>query len=181
MPKRVQYIEACDLLIRTLEERFDQQQSVAPVLALENLLFKACNQEPHEDHRDDLDFSLLHRQLLFCADVVKQASPTVKQVTSVHTICEAMNSSSTYKTMLSEVHKLLRLYLTIPITLATSEHSFSALRRVLTYLQSTMTEQRLNHCLPIHIHKHIPDSLDLKTIAREFITAKTERESHFEM
>lgn len=43
MPKeyfKQQYIEACDLLIRTLEERFDQQQSVAPVLALENLLLR---------------------------------------------------------------------------------------------------------------------------------------------
>ena len=58
----------------------------------------------------------------------------VIKVTSVCTLCEAMKTNSTYKSMLSEVHKSLRLYLTIPITLATSERSFSTPRRVLTYL-----------------------------------------------
>jgi len=33
-----------------------------------------------------------------------------------------------YKTMLSEVHKLLQLYLTVPISSATSERTFSALK-----------------------------------------------------
>lgn len=90
----------------------------------------------------------VHRhQLLLCAEVIKQALPMVKKVTSVHTLCEAMNTNSTYKSMLSEVHKSLRLYLTIPITSATSERTFSALRRVLTYLRSTMTEQWLNQPL----------------------------------
>ena len=79
--------------------------------------------------------------------------------------------------MLSEVHKSLRL--TIPITSATSERSFSALRRVLTYLRSTMTEQRLNHCLLLHMHKHITDSLDIKSIAKEFIATSEERRAHF--
>ena len=82
-------------------------------------------------------------------------------------LCEAMNTNSTYKSMLSEVQESLRLYLTIPITSATSEISFSALRRVLTYLRSTMTEQQLNHCLLLY--KHITDSLDIKSIAKEFI------------
>ena len=47
-------------------------------------------------------------------------------------------------TMFSEVDVLLQLYLTIPATTATAERSFSALRRVRTYLRSTMTEKRLN-------------------------------------
>ena len=54
----------------------------------------------------------------------------MKKVTSVRTICEAMNSQSIFKSMLPEVHKLLKLYLTIPVTSATSERTFSALRRV---------------------------------------------------
>ena len=45
--------------------------------------------------------------------------------------------------MLFEVHNLLRLYLTVHITLATSERSSSALRRVLTYGSSRRTFQFL--------------------------------------
>ena len=90
-----------------------------------------------------------------------------------------MNKSNTYKTMLPEVHNLLRLYLTIPITSATSERSFSALKRVLTYLRSTMTEERLNHCLLLHIHKNVTDTLDIKEIAKDFINTNSERLSYF--
>ena len=84
-----------------------------------------------------------------------------------------------YKAMLGEVHKLLRLYLTIPITSSTSERAFSTLRRVLTYLRSTMTQKRLNNCMLLHIHKDLTDSLNLLDIATTFITAKDERLRYF--
>ena len=62
-----------------------------------------------------------------------------------------MNSQVVYKSMLSEVHNILRLYLTMPITSATSEGSFSALKVVNTYLHSSMSEQGLNNCLLLRI------------------------------
>ncbi len=71
--------------------------------------------------------------------------------------------------MLPTVHQLLRLYLVIPVTSATSERTFSALKRVLTYVRSTMTEIRLNNCLLLHIHKDLTDSLEIVSVAREFV------------
>ena len=88
----------------------------------------------------------------------------------MRTICEAMNTQSVYKSMLFEVHNnILRLYLTVPVTSATSERSFLALRRVLTYLHSSMTEERLNSCIVLHIHKHLTGSCDLMEIAKELL------------
>ncbi len=49
--------------------------------------------------------------------------------------------------MLPSVHKLLRLMCTILITSATSERTFSTMKRINTYLRSSMTEKRLNNCL----------------------------------
>lgn len=184
---RHQFFEACDLLISELDQRFDQQQLLSPVLTLENLLLEASNGHSYQNHLDSLKISCykndfnsdrLHSQLSLCADMIKQALPTVKCVTSVRTICEAMNTNNTFKSMLSEVHDLLRLYLTVPITSATSERSFSALRFVLTYLRSTMSEQRLNNCLLLHIHKDITDSLDITDIGKQFICTP-ERRSYF--
>ena len=43
---------------------------------------------------------------------------------------EAMNKSHVYKGMLSEVNKLLKFYLTFPVTTATAEWSFSSLWRI---------------------------------------------------
>ena len=152
---------------------------------MESLLLNACNKQSYEDHfkilkascySADLDWDSHSHQLHLCADLISQELPTVKKVTSVRTICDAMNSNRVYKTMLSQIHKLLRLYLTIPFMSATSERSFSGLKRVFTYVRSTMTEQRLNNCLIMYTHKHLTD---IKSIAKEFIAASEERRLHF--
>ena len=52
---------------------------------------------------------------------------------------------------------------------ATSERSCSALHRLKTYLRSSMSQQRLNHLMLLHVHKERTDALDLEEAAREFI------------
>ena len=49
--------------------------------------------------------------------------------------------------LMSQVSKLVRLLLVMPATNAESERSFSTVRRIKTYLRSTMTQQRLNHLM----------------------------------
>ena len=56
------------------------------------------------------------------------------------------------------------IIMVIPATNAVSEHSKSAVRRIKTYLRSTMSQLRL---LVLHIHKEKTDNLDL--IARLFV------------
>ena len=90
-----------------------------------------------------------------------------------------MNSQVVYKSMLSEVHNILRLYLTVPITSATSERSFSALKIVNTYLRSSMSEQRLNNYLLLHIHKDLTDSCDIEKVSKNFIAVNTEHRNYF--
>ena len=96
-------------------------------------------------------------------DLIKCSLPEVKQVNNIGTICEAFNKSNL--TMFSEVHVLLCLYLTMPVTTATPERTFSVLKRVKTYLRSTMTQQRLNNAMLLHIHKEATDELDLVAVA----------------
>ena len=118
-----------------------------------------------------------HRPLL--QDVIKKGTPMVKKVTSVHNICEAMNTCKVFKDMLTSVHGLLRLYLTVPLSSSTSERTFSALRGILTYTSSTMTERGLNTCLLLHIHKDLTDRIDLVAIAQEFIGRSDDHEKYF--
>ena len=184
---RQQYYEVCDLMIGELNDRFEQQNLLPPVLALESVLLNAANGLNYKDqlkvvqqycYKDDFNFSRLDSQLGILADGIKVALPSVKKVTSMRTICDAMNAQTVYKTMLSEVHKQLRLYLTVPITTATSERTFSALRHVLPYLKSTMTEKRLNNFLLLYVHKELTDNLDLLKIGKDFINNEEHRK-HF--
>ena len=113
---------------------------------MECLLIKSANEECYTNElqtvresvfKEDINFGSLERHLGVLVDVIHQALPEVKNVTSIQPICDALKCDplkcDPYRSMLSEVHKLLRLYLTLRITSSTSERAFSTLRR-LTYI-----------------------------------------------
>ena len=69
----------------------------------------------------------------------------------------------------------MKLLLVMPATNASSERSFSALRQIKTYLQTTMSQQRLNSLMLLHVHKDKTDSLDLVQVGREFVVGREGR------
>ena len=73
----------------------------------------------------------------------------------------------------SGIVTLVIILLLISAANATSERTFSVLRRMKTYLRSTMTQTRMNNFITLHVHKERTDALDLKAIANEF-TARNE-------
>lgn len=82
--------------------------------------------------------------------------------------------------LIAEISNLLQLFLVLPSTNAIiSERSFSALRRVKNYLCSSMTQERLNHLLLIHAHKHLTDSIDLIEVANDFVALSEHRLGQF--
>ena len=149
------------------------------VLAVEQSLLKATNGKSCETeislltkscYKNDINWSDFSRHIPILNDVMKKGCPNVNKVTSIDTICEAMNSNDFFKEILPTIHQMIRLYLTVPVT-STSERIFSALWRLLTYLRSSMTEKRLNHCT--YIRKL--QSLDLVSVGKEFIDMYDER------
>ena len=108
----VTYNEACDLLIGELNDRFEQRNLLPPVLALESVLLNAANGLNYQDqltvvqqscYKDDFNFSRLESQLGMLADAIKVALPSVRKVTSVRTICDAMNAQTVYKTQATKI------------------------------------------------------------------------------
>ena len=83
------------------------------------------------------------------------------------------------RTLYSEVITLIKLILVMPASNATSERSFSALKRLKTYLRSTMTQLRLNNLMVLYVHRDRLDKLDLCHIGNEFIDASEHRRSIF--
>ena len=69
----------------------------------------------------------------------------------------------------------------MPVTTATAERSFSTLRRLKTYLRSTMSQPRLNHIVLLHSHKERTDALDLIHIAKTFVSVNNRRQENFMM
>ena len=79
----------------------------------------------------------------------------------------------------SEIITLIKLLLIVPASNATSERSFSALRMVKTYLRTTMTQERLNNLMLLHVHQERLDKLDLLNIAERFVRGSKHRLSLF--
>ena len=75
-----------------------------------------------------------------------------------------------------EIEKLVRLLIVCPASSAEAERSFSALRRLKTWLRSSMTQTRLNAVAVCHVHQNIVDTtipLTLKHYAKCLYLAMT--------
>lgn len=70
---------------------------------------------------------------------------------------------------------LLRIFATLPVTTATSERSFSALKYIKNYLRSTMTDTRLNGLAHLYVNRDI--QLNYDDVIDEF--AKYNRRLNF--
>ena len=85
------------------------------------------------------------------------------------------------RALLNEVVTVMKLVVVMPATNATSERSFSAIRRIKSYLRSTMGQERLNYLMTLHVHKESTDSLNLVQVANEFVSGKESRQRLFEV
>ena len=81
--------------------------------------------------------------------------------TSAEEIGIKLVSNTALCCILQTLSRVVQLLLLVPATTCSPERSFSALRRLKTYLRTTMTQARLNHLAVIHCNKEVADSLDL--------------------
>ena len=68
-----------------------------------------------------------------------------------------------------------RVLLTIPVTVASAERSFSKLKLLKSYLRSTMTQQRLNDLATIALESGLLEKIDYEHIIEDFISKNTTR------
>ena len=81
--------------------------------------------------------------------------------------------------LLIEIVEILRSILSMPATNATSKRSFSVLKRVKTYLRSTMSQSQLNQLMKLAVFTEMTDKLDLVECAKEFVSKNKHRISVF--
>lgn len=177
---RPQYFEAIDMAITCIRDRFDQPGYVM-YQNLEQLVEKSANKESHQDviekvkafYKDDLSYSDLSAQL----DILATHFQTNRdnRVTVNDCIEYVRNLKSPERVLFSEVWKVIKLMLVVPATNAVSERSFSAMRRLKSYLRSTMRQDRLNHVMLLNMNPERLDKMDLTVIANEFVRESEHR------
>lgn len=70
---------------------------------------------------------------------------------------------------------LLRIFLTIAISVASSERSFSKLKLIKNYLRSTMSDLRLQNLAILSIEQEITNNINFESIIHDFSIVKVGR------
>ena len=103
-------------------------------------------------------------------------SPAPITEVKVSTIYDVMNSVSDSKDCLAHIHQLLKLYMSLPLGSVTAERTFSVMRRVKSWLRSSMS---LNNRIFSVIHKQRIDEVAAQEVAKESVEINEQRRIYF--
>ena len=155
--RRAVYLPFIDTCIGQLTERFTEHHAKVQLLC--SLLPSLCVGRAYSSLQEavtiyahllpgsvsDVEPEYLRWQLKWSRVAAEERPATVLETLSLH------DDLATYPAL----HVLLRVFATLPVTTATGERSFSALKYVKSTLRSTMSEDRLNGLTMLFVHKDI--------------------------
>jgi hypothetical protein len=172
-----------DIIISQLSQRFISMRETNEVFhAIQpGTLNKAQDDALHQDARRlaghysrDLSSSfpdqLLAFRACFKSEIAKE--PTVKDLAKMLIV-----ENSTMAASFTDVCTALLLYLTIPVTVATAERSFSKIKLIKTYLRSSMGQERLSGLAILSIENGRARTMDLSSVVNDFAERKARKMS----
>ena len=95
-----------------------------------------------------IDEDTISSELLTASTLLREVSP----LTSMHHVYSHLYEVKGCFPLLLET---IQIAMTIGVTTATAERTFSSLRRLKTYMRSTMSQERLNHLALLHVERDL--------------------------
>ncbi|XP_059436124.1 uncharacterized protein LOC132169051 [Corylus avellana] len=133
-----------------------------------NLTKKFYPQDFTKQEKIYLRFQLHHYQL----DMPKHSD--FQNMSTLSELCRGLAISGKSK-IYNLIDMLIRLVLTLPVSTATTERAFFAIKLVKTRLHSKMEDEFLAHHLVIYIEKEIAQDFTTEMIMDEFYSVKDRR------
>ena len=159
---RQRYYEVLDRVVHELELRFTDNRNVILSVA-------SCN--PKNDHfrldrvqplaeENGIDLVKLAPQLDIARNLLRS--------NRLESMEDIMKELLPLQHGFPEVYHLIKVAMTIPVTSATAERSFSALKRIKTYLRAIMGQGRLTHLAVLSIERELSKSINLDLVIDRF-------------
>jgi hypothetical protein len=155
------FFQLIDTAISGLEQRFTGSVSLPTYRKLEGMLLTGEINEVQLQAYTELDGNNFALQL-----AMFRRRHVINDVLDAADVLR--NMSTDMRSMFSEVEKFVRLLMVCPCSSATAERSISALRRLKTWLRSTMSQSRLNSVAVSHFHQELLDTVDINALMKEF-------------
>ena len=173
---RALYYLIIDTATAQLTSRFSTDGGITGLrtyMELENSLLAGevtniCNDYPElRDSDNSLDIQLKMFRHQFQYQTLREAQQVMQSM------------RPEVRALFHQVEALVRLLLISPASSCSAERSFSCLRRLKTWLRSTMTQKRLNSVVVCHIHQEIVKSINIDQLAKEFAERSQTRRNMF--
>lgn len=140
---------------------------------MESLLLKGNNEESYTaeldykpvSYNDDISFDSLKAQLQVLRQILK-VKAAMERFDDV--LWEVKKLPKEEWSLIGDAVMLCKLLAVNPATSACCERSFSAARRLKTWLRSNMKQQRFSNLTVLNYHKKLTESLDVIQIANTF-------------
>jgi len=177
------YLPTVNICLSQMKTRFESLQRVVNnfQFVFPNQLAESSDEQLSEmvavfvkRYKDDVSDDLLSQVLAFraCAReyIVKAhaANNSVKELLNVILQLDLVSS-------FPDLVTALLIFLTLPVSVASDERSFSKLKLIKTYLRSSMTQERLSDLGLLSIEKVRFTDIDRNAIVRDFANAKASK------
>ena len=126
---------------------------------------KETDSDANEDRKSDIDANELYVELKLLRDFIPKGNMGPVEVLSFLKRHDCFpNASIAY-----------RVLLTIPVTVASAERSFSKLKLLKSYMRTMMTQQRLNDLATISLESEVLEKIAYEDIIEDFISKNPQR------
>ena len=179
-----QYYAALDSIITGIKEQFERKD-YEMYATFEQFLIKAILGESFEEelqkvtdfYHDDFN-DILRVQLRTFSAVIGQGEGSVNTFHDIWILVKHFKKP--IRNLIGEVVKMIKLVIIMPGSNAVSERFSSSMRRLYTYLRTSMASSRLNNAMVLHIHKDRLDKLLMVDVANDFVFESDRRKTCLE-
>ena len=178
------FYRTLDIALHELNTHFKGHQSVMQLLSFLYPQFSAtCSndeirsatmnimQKYGNDFSEDLEFEIRSFATEFKSDIIQKHE--IKDIVKILQDSRVISS-------FPQFHKLLILFLTIPVTGAAADRSFSKLKLIKTYLRSSMAQSRLSNLAIISIENEEAKAIDRDDLIFKFASLNARHERRFQ-
>ena len=178
------FYRTLDIALHELNTRFKGHQSVMQLFSfLYPQSLATCSndeirsatmnimQKYGNDFSENLEFEIRSFATEFKSDIIQKHE--IKDIVKILQDSRVISS-------FPQFHKLLILFLTIPVTGAAADRSFSKLKLIKTYLRSSMAQSRLSNLAIISIENKEAKAIDRDDLIFKFALLNARRERRFQ-
>lgn len=171
---------ALDNLIGQLQERFKHCAEITERFSLilnpkENCLTSTIELQAKtlaESYPEDVDAATLENELRVYVKLCQGFSTSYTR-TGVDFLNDIYDRG--LENLIPQVCVCLRMFASIPVSVATGERTFSKLKIIKNYLRSTCGQERLNSLMILSVEKELAKKVDLDSVIDEFATIKSRK------